>query len=63
MSTYLTAARMTDGTIQQFRVADVESPEAAREAVRQQVPRVKVIVALVPGGKGIVAPQPGTEAA
>lgn len=63
MPTYLTAARMTDGKIQQFRVGDVESPEAAREAVRQQVPRAKTIIALVPGSKGAVAPQPGTEAA
>ncbi len=42
---------MTDGKIQQFKVGAVESPEAAREAVRLQVPRAKVILALVKGGK------------
>jgi hypothetical protein len=63
MATYLTAARMTDGKIQQFRVHDVESPETAREFVHTQVPRAKVIVALVPGSKGTLMPQPGTEAA
>ena len=63
MPDYLTAARMTDGKIQQFRAHDVESPEAAREFVRTQVPRAKVIIALVPGSKGTMAPEPGTEAA
>lgn len=46
---YLVGARMTDGKIQQFRVGDVDGPEAAREAVRVQVPRAKVVLALVRG--------------
>lgn len=51
MGGYRVGARMTDGKIQQFKVGAVESPEAAREAVRLQVPRAKTILALVKGGK------------
>jgi len=51
MGEYRVGARMTDGKIQQFKVDAVESPEAAREAVRLQVPRAKTIFALVKGGK------------
>lgn len=54
---------MTDGKIQQFKVGAVDSPEAAREAVRLQVPRAKVILALVKGGKGVQPITPGVEAA
>ena len=54
---------MTDGKIQQFKVGAVDSPEAAREGVRLQVPRAKVILALVGGGKGTQPVAPGTEAA
>ena len=48
---YLVGARMTDGKIEKFHAHDVDSPEAARELVRLQVPRAKTILALVPGGK------------
>lgn len=63
MGEYRVGARMTDGKIQQFKVGAVDSPEAAREGVRLQVPRAKVILALVKGGKGVQPVTPGTEAA
>lgn len=63
MGEYRVGARMTDGKIQQFKVGAVDSPEAAREGVRLQVPRAKVILALVGGGKGTQPVAPGTEVA
>lgn len=46
---YLVGARMTDGKIEKFVAHEVGSAEEARETVRLQVPRAKVILALVRG--------------
>lgn len=53
---YLVGARMTDGKIEKFRAHEVGSEEEAREMVRMQVPRAKVILALVDGGKAAPGP-------
>ena len=45
-------ARLRDGTIKHYDVANLSDPQAARAFVFESVPSARVVVAVVDGGRG-----------